>query len=498
MSAIRPTLAELLAAYAIDAPALTIGNLTLSSAAVVPGDVFLATQGARAHGLDFAQQAIAQGAVAILFEPIEGRAAPQLDVPTIAVPSLAERAGVLADAFYDRPSLTLKVIGVTGTNGKTSTVQLVAEALSALGYASATQGTLGAGPVGALVAGSYTTPDAVQTQRWLAAMREQGITHVAMEVSSHALTQHRVAGVRFHTAVYTNLSRDHLDYHGTMEAYFAAKALLFRWPELKCAVINRDDAYGAKLRATATTVLSYGFANPDVVLRGEGLSTSSEGLSFKTHTPWGSARFDTQLLGRFNASNLLAVIATLAGIGVPFDDIRRVVPMLLPVHGRMTRYGGGTLPLIVVDYAHTPDALEKALEALRAHCSGRLKVLFGCGGNRDRGKRPMMARVAEQLADEIWVTDDNPRDEDGDVIVAEIMDGFSDPTCVRVLRDRAQAITRLLTSAYAGDVLLIAGKGHEPYQEVRGVRHSFDDHALVRATLAAMDLDADDAQVVAA
>lgn len=486
MSAPTPTLRQLLAGYGIEAPALAVTGLGLSAQALKPGELFLAVRGSRSHGLLHAAQAVDHGAAAILYEPEPGLALPVVPVPLIPVPDLRRFAGVLADHFHGQPSTGLKLIGVTGTNGKTSVVQLIGQALSRLGYAAATLGTLGAGPVGALVPGSRTTPDAPTIQAWLARMRDAGITHVAMEVSSHALDQHRVAGLRFHTAVYTNLSHDHLDYHGSMEAYFQAKSRLFRWPDLKVAVVNQDDSWGRRLAPKAAALYPYGFA-AEALIRGHALQLQPDGLHFAVETPWGALSVQSRLLGTFNASNLLAVIATLLGLGVPLKELAMLLPTLEPVQGRMNRLGGGALPLVVVDYAHTPDALEQALCSLRAHTSGRLIVVFGCGGERDRAKRPLMGAIAVRLADAVIVTDDNPRGEDGDRIVAEILAGMPERERVAVERDRALAIHQAVREAAVGDLVLIAGKGHEATQESQGVQYPFDDVELARDALAIRD-----------
>ncbi|EIL93538.1 UDP-N-acetylmuramoyl-L-alanyl-D-glutamate--2,6-diaminopimelate ligase, partial [Rhodanobacter sp. 115] len=304
----------------------------------------------------------------------------------------------------DHPSSKLRVIGVTGTNGKTSTVQLLAQALAFLGHRAATIGTLGAGLHGQLREGERTTPDAISVQGLLADFRDAGASHVAMEVSSHALDQGRVAGVGFEVAAFTNLTRDHLDYHGSMEAYGAAKAKLFAWPGLQAAAINIDDAFGRQLAAhlpegvRALRLSAAGDATADVVA--EQVVTSAEGIAFALRTPWGAQAVRSSLLGRFNVDNLLAVAACLGALGEPFARVVAALESLQPINGRMNRLGGHDgLPLAVVDYAHTPDALEQALTALRAHCDGRLICVFGCGGERDAGKRPQMGAIAERLAD---------------------------------------------------------------------------------------------------
>ena len=469
---------------------LAVSGLTLNSRDARPGVAFVALRGTRHHGIAFAADAVARGAVAVIAESPAPTDAPTLDVPVLWVDDLAMRVGELAARFDGDPSRHLRVIGVTGTNGKTSTVQLVAQALDRLGHRAASIGTLGTGLVGQLREGERTTPDAISVQDTLATFRDAGATHVAMEVSSHALVQGRVNGVAFEVAAFTNLTRDHLDYHGTMEAYGEAKARLFAWPGLKTAVINIDDTFGAALaqRLPASLarlrVSAAGQADADVAA--EQVVTSGEGLAFLLRTPWGTRPVHSPLLGRFNVANLLTVVACLGALGEPFERIVDALQSLTPVNGRMNRLGDGLRqPLVVVDYAHTPDALEQALTALRAHCSGQLLCVFGCGGERDAGKRPVMGAIAERLADVAIVTDDNPRGEDGDAIVAQIVAGFGDPAKARVERDREAAIRLGLSMARAGDVLLVAGKGHETYQEGAHGKRPFDDMAVARAALEA-------------
>jgi UDP-N-acetylmuramoyl-L-alanyl-D-glutamate--2,6-diaminopimelate ligase len=464
-------------------------GLTADSRALRPGDAFIALAGASTHGLRHAGQARAAGASVILFEPPAPAGEPA-GADAVAVPGLRARQGELADRFYDAPSRTLAVAGVTGTNGKTSTVQLLAQALTLGGGVAGSIGTLGAGLHGQLVAGERTTPDVIAVHRLLAEMRDAGATHVAMEVSSHALEQGRVDAVAFRIAVFTNLTRDHLDFHGSMEAYGAAKARLFAWPSLQAVVVNLDDAFGPGLlgRAPAAArrigLSSRGHAG--ATLRAEQVALGPEGLRFELVE--GDARLpvDSALLGRFNVDNLLAVAGALRALDWPLADIAAMLPRLAPVDGRMSRVGGRDgQPLVVVDYAHTPDALEQALAGLRAHTPGRLTCVFGCGGERDAGKRPQMAAIAEAGADQVIVTDDNPRGEDGDEIVAQILAGFERRGAVQVQRDRARAIQAAVAGAGAGDVVLVAGKGHEPYQEVAGAKHPFDDLKVARAALEA-------------
>ncbi|HEX6613803.1 MAG TPA: UDP-N-acetylmuramoyl-L-alanyl-D-glutamate--2,6-diaminopimelate ligase [Rhodanobacteraceae bacterium] len=465
---------------------IVVSGLTQDSRAVRQGDAFVALQGARAHGISFAPNAIAQGAAVVLAEEPGSRSGVQ--GPVVWIDNLRTHLGEIAARFFDRPSEAMTVVGVTGTNGKTSTVQLLAQAFTRLGHRAATIGTLGAGLHGAIQSGERTTPDVINVHALLAQFRDAGATHVSMEVSSHALDQHRVDAVAFDVAVFTNLTRDHLDYHGTMEVYGAAKARLFSWPGLRAAVINADDAFGRELASklpSAVQRIRYAIENDHAELRATDVRTHSEGIDFELRTPWGSGLVHSRLLGRFNVANLLAVAGALGALEVPFDRIRDVLQTLEPVPGRMNRLGGGDCPLVVVDYAHTPDALQQALTTLRAHCGGKLVCVFGAGGERDAGKRPQMGAIAEARADICIVTDDNPRGEDGDAIVAGILSGFVQPQRARVVRDRARAIELALREAQAGDVVLIAGKGHEAYQESAGVKRPFDDFSAARVALEA-------------
>ncbi|EQD65597.1 udp-n-acetylmuramoylalanyl-d-glutamate-2,6-diaminopimelate ligase [mine drainage metagenome] len=469
--------------------AIAVRGLQLDSRRVQPGEAFVALRGTQRHGIDFAAQALAAGAALVLAEAPAPQAAPQLP-QVIWVDDLGAQLGSIAARFYGDPSRALRVIGVTGTNGKTSSVQLLTQALELLGRRAASIGTLGAGLHGQLDAGARTTPDAISVQRLLREFSDAGASDVAMEVSSHALQQGRVNAVRFSVAAFTNLTRDHLDYHGSMQAYGAAKARLFAWPGLRAAVLNIDDAFGARLAATMAPdvrvlrVSAAGDAHAD--LRAEAIVSSPEGISFTLHTPWGSSALRSALLGRINVENLLLVAACLGVLEFPFARVLHVLQQLEPIRGRMNRLGGiGAQPLVVIDYAHTPDALQQALRALRAHCAGHLWCVFGCGGERDAGKRPQMGALAADLADRVLLTDDNPRGEDGDAIVAAIRAGMPASATVVIERDRARAIALALREARAGDVVLIAGKGHETYQESGGKARPFDDLALARAALEA-------------
>ena len=470
---------------------LTITGLVQDSRTLRPGDAFVAigpiANDMSAHGLRFVAQARAAGAAAILFEP---PAPDDLAAPSdaIAVPQLHARIGQIADRFYGSPSRSMTVVGVTGTNGKTSTVQLLAQAWALRGLRSGSIGTLGAGLHGAVVPTGFTTPLVLQLHALLADLRDAGAQMVAMEVSSHALDQGRVDGVHFDVAVFTNLTRDHLDYHGDMAAYGAAKARLLAWPELRAAVLNLDDAFGRELRAhlpSTTHGIGVSSRGAQADVRAENIVLDTGGMAFDLLL--GDERFPVRspLLGRFNVDNLLSVAGALHVLGDAPATIAATLAQLQPIAGRMNRLGGANAqPLVVIDYAHTPDALEQALASLRAHAHGRLLCVFGCGGERDRGKRAQMAAIAERNADSIVVTDDNPRSEDGDAIVAEIVAGFARPQAVVVQRNRAAAIARAIGAAGPGDIVLIAGKGHEPYQEIAGVRHPFDDAEVAASMLA--------------
>ncbi|MGH8158485.1 MAG: UDP-N-acetylmuramoyl-L-alanyl-D-glutamate--2,6-diaminopimelate ligase [Rhodanobacter sp.] len=466
---------------------IVLSGLTLDSRRVHRGDAFFALRGTQGHGIEFAAGAVQRGAQVVLAEAPAVEVAP-LDVPLLWIDDLHTQVGEIAARFYDRPAEAMHVIGITGTNGKTSCVQLLAQALSLLGHRAASIGTLGAGLHGQLREGERTTPDAVTVQALLAEFREAGASHVAMEVSSHALEQGRVAAVDFEVAGFTNLTRDHLDYHGSMEAYGAAKAKLFAWPGLQAAVINIDDDFGRELAAqlpAGVKPLRFSLADDaEAEIAASAIVTSAEGLAFRLRTPWGTHALNSHLLGRFNVANLLVVVACLGALGEPFERIVATVEQLQPVNGRMSRLGGRQgLPLVVVDYAHTPDALEQALTALRAHCAGHLICVFGCGGERDAGKRPLMGAIAARLADVAIVTDDNPRGEDGDAIVAQIVAGMTASRAMTIERDRATAIGQALQIAQSGDVVLIAGKGHESYQEGAAGKRPFDDLAAAHAAL---------------
>jgi UDP-N-acetylmuramoyl-L-alanyl-D-glutamate--2,6-diaminopimelate ligase len=459
-------------------------GMTADSRRVRPGDLFLAMPGAVHDGRQHIRAAVAAGAAGVVWEA-EGHVWPvDIAVPNWPVAGLAGQAAALAAEWWDHPSESLWMIGITGTNGKTSCSHWLADCLGRLGRTTAVVGTLGNGFPGALAGASHTTPDAVTLQGLLAEFRAAGATGVAMEVSSHALDQGRVAGVRFDVAVLTNLSRDHLDYHGDMAAYAHAKARLFDWPGLGWAVLNQEDGFGRQLYADLAdrTVRRLGYGHTAGEIRASDLRLDAEGLAMTVATPWGRGVLKAALMGRFNADNLLACLGSLLASDVALDDALRVLAEVAPAPGRMQKVAGPAgAPAVVVDYAHTPDALEKALATLRPLASGRLVCVFGCGGGRDKGKRPLMGEVAARLADVAVVTSDNPRNEDPAAIIAEILAGM--PSGQTVEPDRGRAIAAAIALARAGDVVLIAGKGHEDYQEIHGERLPFSDAAMAAHAL---------------
>jgi len=454
---------------------VTPRQLTADSRCVTQGSLFLAYPGEKMDGRDFIAQAVAAQAAAVLWEREGFEWNSAWNVANLPVQGLREQAGIIADAFYEHPSQQLHMVGITGTNGKTSCSHWLAEALTRLGRKTAVVGTLGNGFSGALSAAINTTPDPIVLHGLLADYRAQGADGVAMEVSSHGLAQGRVNGVHFDVAVLTNLSRDHLDYHGDMTAYGDAKKQLFRGPGLGSAVLNADDAFGAEvaqaLRGEGVRVLTYGLDGGEV--RGSDLVLDGNGLRMTVATPEGHAVLQSALLGRFNAYNLLAVLSALLVSGISLQDAVDALGYTTSVAGRMQRVGGRDQPLVVIDYAHTPDALEKVLAALREQTTGRLICVFGCGGNRDKGKRPLMGEAVSALADLVVVTSDNPRNEDPLAIIDDIIAGMDGNYLIEA--DRAAAITRAISQAKVGDVVLLAGKGHEDYQEIDGVRLPFSD-----------------------
>ena len=465
-------------------------RITADSREVRAGDAFAAFPGGRVDGRAFIADAIVRGASTVLWEAARFTWRRDWNVANHPVEGLQHKLGYIADFIFGSPSEAMWMVGVTGTNGKTTCAHAIAQCLDACGQRAAVLGTIGNGLVRELKPATHTTPDAAALHETLAELRNAGARAVAMEVSSHGLDQGRVNGVAYDVALFTNLSRDHLDYHGTMAAYGAAKARLFAWPGLHASIVNRDDAFGQSLadsiRTRGAKVLTYGFGGADI--SGSNLRATPEGVTFGVSTPWGRAEVASRLVGAFNASNLLGVLGVLLVSGTGLDAAVSALADVVPPHGRMQRFGGAGDPLVVVDYAHTPDALEKALTALRPVTpKGReLVCVFGCGGDRDPGKRPQMGRIAAQLADRIVVTNDNPRTEDPSAIAEAILRGIRETPNRRwaLELDRATAITGAIHKASAGDVVLVAGKGHETYQEKNGIREHFSDAEVVEAALA--------------
>lgn len=464
---------------------LKFTTVTADSRKVVPGALFLAYPGAHSDGRLYIAQAIAAGAAAVVWDSKEFVWPADWHVANIGVVGLKEQVGEIAAEYYGHPSQKLTMLGVTGTNGKTSVTQWLAQTLTILNQKTAVIGTIGNGFVDSQMEASNTTPDAVLLQKMLADFKQQNAKAVAMEVSSHGLHQGRVNAVKFDVAVLTNLSRDHLDYHETMEEYAAAKAQLFSWPNLRVAVVNADDPFGLslieKLQAQTKPLLTYGLSAGDV--RGANLQLLQHGLRMQVTSPQGDAIVFAPVLGRFNAYNVLAVLSTLLTLEISLTDAVAAIGRITPVPGRMQQFGGDDRPLVVVDYAHTPDALEKVLATLREQVQGESQLIcvFGCGGDRDAGKRPLMGEVAAKLADTVIVTSDNPRSEDPLQIIAEVVIGINKPHVSEP--DRAAAIALAVSLARAGDIVLLAGKGHEDYQEIQGLRTPFSDAAMAMAAL---------------
>lgn len=466
-----------------------LADLRLDSRQVCANDVFLAVS-----ERDWQQhllQAAAKGAALAVVDQAGSGDLPETPCRVVRVPQLRRKLGAIADAYYGQPSRACVVVGITGTNGKTSCSHWLAQAWQQARGTAGVIGTLGCGLVGE--AGhhdtGFTTPDVASNHRLLAEMVQRGAGLVAMEVSSHALDQGRVDAVQFDTAVFTNLTRDHLDYHGDMASYAAAKRKLFEREELQWAVINRDDAMGKdlcdRLRGQPVRCLTYGLDDTTTDLGVERFDVTGRGMRARIRTPWGKGELESRFPGGYNLLNTLAVLATLCAHGTDLDDALAAVRQLQAVPGRTQIISeSGDDVLVVVDYAHTPDALDKILRALREQSPRRLWCVFGCGGNRDRGKRPQMAAVAAAGADVVVVTTDNPRDENPAAIIADVVAGLAGKT-YRVVEDRAAAIAAAISEAGAGDIVLLAGKGHEEYQEVAGQRLPFSDSDEARRALAA-------------
>lgn len=458
------------------------GSITTDSRKVKSGSLFLAYAGLASDGRRYIPQAISAGASAVFWDDENFTWQTDWQVENKSFKNLKQQVSELASEFYEHPSKKMSVIGVTGTNGKTSVSQWLAQCLNQLGNKTAVLGTIGNGFLDEQSESINTTPDACLLQHMLADYLKQGAKAVVMEVSSHGLEQGRVNGVQFEVAVFTNLSRDHLDYHGSMEAYAAAKQKLFVSKGLRVAVLNADDAVSQAFASSSkASILTYGFGVADVCA--SDLELSQSGLSMHVKTPQGEATVTAPVLGRFNAYNVLAVLTTLLSFNVNLQDAVSAIANIKPVRGRMQQFGGGDKPLVVVDYAHTPDALSNVLRTLREHTAGNLICVFGCGGNRDAGKRPLMGQVAESNADSVIVTTDNPRNEDPANIAKAIAEGMKTKPMLEL--NRAIAIRKAVQSAGKHDVVLVAGKGHENYQEIAGVKHHFSDAEQVKIALEA-------------
>jgi UDP-N-acetylmuramyl-tripeptide synthetase len=474
--------------------------LAVDSRKVAPGDAFIAWPGHASDGRAFVAPALAAGAKACLVEADGVEAFTALDRDEVAaMRDLKANTGLIASAFMGTPSAKLEVVAVTGTNGKTSVAWWVAQAMSSLGQRCGVIGTLGVGEppsplqASAITFTGMTTPDPVTVQAGFKRFVDAGLKACAIEATSIGIAEHRLAGTEVDIALFTNFTQDHLDYHGSMEAYWQAKAQLFAWPGLRAAVVNVDDAHGASLaralQETALDLWTYSIGG-DARLRASNIHYAAPGLAFDLREGGTTVAVKTQMIGDYNAMNLLAVIGGLRAAGVPLADAAAACALLTPVPGRMQRVASDAAgPQVVVDYAHTPDALEKALAALRPFADergGALWCVFGCGGNRDAGKRPLMGALAQRLAQQVVVTSDNPRNEAPAFILLQIVAGLAgSQERVKVIEDRRSAIAHAVRNAGARDVILVAGKGHEDYQEIAGVKHHFSDVEEAGLALAA-------------
>ncbi len=473
-------------------------ELVSDSRRVKPGDVFFAYPGDVNDGRAYIAQAVKNGVSAVLYEVADFSWDVSWNAPHLAVANLKALAGLIANDFYRQPDQDMQIVAVTGTNGKTSCTQWLGNALSHLGQITGVIGTLGVGTFvqgqrGEFAETGYTTPDAVLLQRTLTDMRSKGVGALVIEASSIGLDQGRMNGMHVDIALFTNFTRDHLDYHGDEQHYEAAKRILFDWPGLKQVVLNLDDAMGLRLvtylQKTKATIPLIGYtlgnaAAPGVVvLRASAIRINASGTTFFIDSLFGSGQVKTKLVGLFNVSNALGILGVLLAKGIAWDAALKAIELLVAVPGRLQQFGGHDAPLVVVDYAHTPDALAKTLSTLRQLAqrrNGELWCVFGCGGDRDPGKRPQMGAVAE-VADHVIVTSDNPRSEGPDVIIAQIMAGMKQPQRAQALEDRAAAILWSVRRAGKADVVLLAGKGDETYQEIKGKKLPFldADHAAV-------------------
>ncbi|MDY6215707.1 UDP-N-acetylmuramoyl-L-alanyl-D-glutamate--2,6-diaminopimelate ligase [Actinobacillus porcinus] len=471
---------------------IELSKMSLDSREITPGCLFVAVKGHSVDGRKFISNAIAQGAVAVLAECDEPAQHLQIEfqqnIPVISYFALSAHLSDIAGRFYDNPSQRLILVGVTGTNGKTTIAQLLAQWTQILGKTPAVMGTIGNGLFGQVKPAANTTGSAIEIQASLADFVEQGADFAAIEVSSHGLVQKRVEALHFAATVFTNLSRDHLDYHGTMEEYAKAKKRLFTELSGQYQILNADDEIGAQWLSELPNAIAVS-CQPNYQpthktwLKLTALSFTNKGANIAFASSWGNGQLESRLIGAFNVSNLLAVTATLLALGYSLEQLTSTVSQLTGVCGRMEMMTAENQPTVIVDYAHTPDALEKALNAARIHCHGKLWCLFGCGGDRDRGKRPLMAEMAEKIADKVIATDDNPRTEDPAQIMADIKAGFAHPEHVQFIHNREDAIKTAIQSADKNDVILVAGKGHEDYQIIGTEKHHFSDQETAKKYL---------------
>ncbi len=486
-----PTLTDLLREYA-DAPEIPVRGIASDSRLLGDGFLFLAVQGMSSHGLDYLEQAKQAGVCAVAWDASSGVEPGDVGVPTIAIAGLGGMLGEIANRFYGRPSEQLNVIGVTGTNGKTTVAWMVAQAQEILGERCGYLGTLGYGVDSVEGAEGMTTPAAIELHGHLADFVAMGAKSAAIEVSSHALAQGRVDGVRFDTALFTNLTRDHLDYHADMGDYFDSKARLFLQCNPNDRIVNLDSEYGTQLAVLCGQDVVTVSTNSDDVANGRpyvfvrSVAVTEQGSDIAFVSSWGDGRFTLQMPGDFNVANAMLVLALLLKNGLPLDAACDVMSQVSAPPGRMQRVAIDG-PAAFVDYAHTPTALDSALRALRAHCRGKLWCVFGCGGDRDKGKRPQMGKAAEQHSDHVVITTDNPRSEDAQAIIDDILAGLAHADEVTIIEDRATAIAWAIDQARDDDVVLIAGKGHEDYQESSGKRIAFSDYAVAQKALAAKE-----------
>ncbi|RJG50031.1 UDP-N-acetylmuramoyl-L-alanyl-D-glutamate--2,6-diaminopimelate ligase [Motilimonas pumila] len=484
------TLAEICQGYLTDLASISCLGMTMDSRQVSAGDVFIAIQGTQTHAERFVASAFEKGAVAVILETqqaeLHNTLCRDFSGYVVYAYQLAEHASALAGHFYQQPSAKVTLYGVTGTNGKSSICNLIANFSSLLGAPAGVLGTLGNGLFGQLTPALNTTGSPVEVQASLSQQQQAGAMAIAMEVSSHGLVQHRVAALAFDCAIFTNLSRDHLDYHGTMQAYGAAKRRLFDFDSLQHRVINVDDEIGRRWAQECQNVIEYGFSANVSAAKFFKVTEATylpQGLSFKFTSSWGNGAITAPLYGEFNVLNLAATLAALLAQGVELSKLVTAAPQLSAIDGRMEHFGANTKPSVVVDYAHTPDALKQALQGLALHCQANLWLIFGCGGDRDKGKRAEMAQAAEPLCQHIILTDDNPRTESPEMIVQDILAGFKNVASVEVIHSREQAISYALTQAAPQDVILVAGKGHEDYQIFADRTVHFSDRECVSALL---------------